>query len=170
MYPEHAELFRLRIRSIETRPKSSPWTSAVGERIALHAGIRDPESAAARRDPISRRAMDTIPHGDPIPRGVLLGTVELLAVVPTELVQWTTRWTPARPECGYATRRVNQRPQYVVVDEDQRELGDFSPGNFALLFRDLSLLCDPIPARGAVGLWALDAEQLAELEGAAIFL
>lgn len=79
VHPEHAELFRLLIRRIETRG----WSTSYRGPLAIHATLRDPDSAAARRDPLSRRALDAIPHGNPLTRGAVVLTCTLVDVVPT---------------------------------------------------------------------------------------
>ena len=78
LYPEHVEALRLGLRTVETRS----WRTGLRERIALHASLRDPDSAEARRDPISRRVMDALPHGRPIPRGVIAMTVRVVDCAP----------------------------------------------------------------------------------------
>lgn len=48
--------------------------------------------------------------------------------------------------------------------QDEMELGDYSPGRFAWLFRNVVSVDPPISCRGALGLWAPPVEVLDQIE------
>lgn len=47
--------------------------------------------------------------------------------------------------------------------QDEMELGNYSPGRFAWLFRNIVAVDPTIPCRGALGLWAVSEEIQAQL-------
>jgi activating signal cointegrator 1 len=44
-------------------------------------------------------------------------------------------------------------PVLDAVQEPERSFGDYTPGRFAWLLGDIKALPEPIPAKGALGLW-----------------
>jgi hypothetical protein len=46
---------------------------------------------------------------------------------------------------------------------DQRPFGTFAPGQWALLLEDVVKLPEPVPAKGAQGLWTVPPETAAEV-------
>jgi hypothetical protein len=42
------------------------------------------------------------------------------------------------------------------LSDDELAFGDFSPGRYAWILSNVQRLLEPIPARGALGLWELD--------------
>lgn len=147
LYPEHAELFRLGIRTIETRGRPTKHRG----RLALHAGMRDPDSAAARRSPRSVAALDAIPHGLPLPMGAIVATAELVGCVPIN-PQVGHEHEVYDPPDDHVYTTVDGRAlfrQRVIGDPSipsnvmtidltsQLPLGDWSPGRWAWLLDDV---------------------------------
>lgn len=71
-----------------------------------------------------------------LPRGAILATTTLASVVPVSLA-----------------------PNVTDVEE---QLGDYTPGRYAWVLRDTCSLPQPVPARGALGLWTWDESVLAK--------
>lgn len=153
IHPEHVELFRLGLRTIETRtwaPPAAPRAALIGQRIGIHASKRDPDSAAARRDPISRRALAAIPHGDPLTRGAIVLTGRLARCVP--VVEWC-EGAPVPHLCFSGDDLLLHSPfsapwpdgQTGHVVSDQLPFGDFTPGNFGWLLDDIKPTTEQCP-------------------------
>lgn len=154
LYPEHALAFALGIRGIETRGWATSWR---GE-LLIHAGARDPDSAAARRDPISQRVIAALPDGDPIPTRAVVAVARLADVVPIvedyeDLCH--TYEGPAAVEVGTLAvggQWLYRYPQWnIPLDEDdiidisdQLPYGDFTPGRWAWLLNDIRPLDPPV--------------------------
>ncbi len=110
------------------------WHTTHRGPLAIHAGRRLPREARAlcRREPFAgllRRTGWTDP--DLLPRGVVLGTVELVGCT-----------------------RVEELDPGVLTDTE-RALGDFRPGRWAWEFRNPRPLAIPIAARGRLGIFTL---------------
>lgn len=124
-----ATLVILGVKGWETR---SWWPRGIeiGDRIAIHAAkgwTRDDIDFAfdlAARD-ILPRALHAEPDTD-LPRGAVLGTVV---------------FTGYRPTVG------------MVPGEIEAMLGDYSPGRWAWGLVSPRAFREPIPAKGALGLW-----------------
>jgi len=43
--------------------------------------------------------------------------------------------------------------RYLPPDEPELSFGDYTPGRYAWILADVKLLPEPVPARGALGLW-----------------
>ena len=53
---------------------------------------------------------------------------------------------------------VRARSAMGELPEHEAEFGDFSPGRFGLVLRDVRVLAVPVPARGMLGIWTVSAE------------
>lgn len=76
---------------------------------------------------------------DDLPRGAIVATCELVDCVQV-LYEWPHN------------QLVSQRSRHILTDQE-RAFGDYTPGRFAWLLADVKMLPEPIPARGALGLW-----------------
>lgn len=107
-----------------------------------------------------------------IPLGAVVATCTLADVVPILAAEGSldVAWArhvapPSRPsdrlwlwhgEDDYASP-----PRWKVEDiTAQVPFGDFTPGRYAWLLTDVTPLADPVPAKGRLGLWDLDLEEL----------
>lgn len=84
-----------------------------------------------------------------LPRGAIVAVCELALVVPVELVRSRKAF-----ECIRLADRVTQSWQ---ITEQELAFGDYSAGRFAWLLADVRALPEPVPCRGALGLWTPDA-------------
>jgi hypothetical protein len=50
------------------------------------------------------------------------------------------------------------------VPKQENAFGDYSPGRYAWLLANVRALPEPIPAKGALGLWEWEGEEQAELQ------
>lgn len=56
-------------------------------------------------------------------------------------------------ENGDATILADDMRSFFPILGNERAFGDYSPGRYAWLLADVKPLAEPIPARGALGLW-----------------
>lgn len=169
------------IKWIETRGRAHPWSSAVGDTIAIHAAVRTPTEAKMGRYQVWNESgyvwwldgREGNPHLDDVIAlrfGAVLATARLTAVVP--IMPDDDRRRRLDP-CVFTGALIEGMSRHELiwthpadcegvpgiantVVEDQRPYGDFTPGRFALLFDDVVKLEEPVPARGYQGLWTWD--------------
>lgn len=128
-------------KQVETRSWSTPYRGPLAIHAAAGWTADDREFAADLMD------AGVLPQGwvttnrsikPDLPLGRILGTVRLVGVIPTfALVEYGPRTNIAQH----------------VIGPLEREYGDYSPGRFAWLLADVEPFPEPIPARGALGLW-----------------
>ncbi|HEU4727661.1 MAG TPA: hypothetical protein VFT22_07225 [Kofleriaceae bacterium] len=136
-------------KNVENRDMR-PWLSAIGKRIAIHAGLERRRNMESYEDVFLDKSYGEVaaPYRTPadFPRGAVVG-VALLAGVSG----------PMTPSMFYDTRFDGLPPE--AVTSWQRSAGDLrwftGPWGW--------VLCDqrwirPVPCRGALGLWSLPAE------------
>lgn len=155
-----ASLVTLGIKTIETRSWAAP-ERLIGQRIGIHAARRIARLGEAREtwDALPSGAYEATrstenptrfpPDGqivDPLPLGVLLGTVRLTACVPmVENIppqnEWREPWDilTLEPWPIRTAWRGFGSAETIQAYADQRPFGDFAPGRFAWL------LDDPVP-------------------------
>ena len=82
------------------------------------------------------------------PLGCILATCTLVGCVPTEVV-----------DCH------DQGNVFAVslpkLSEREKAFGDYSPGRFAWILEDVKQLPEPIPVKGALGLWVWERSDAA---------
>ena len=113
------------LKHYETRPRRTN----IRGRVAVHAGRLDEVHATKS---LSNRdfwaVMETIGGKTDLPRGAVIGTVEIVDCVPVEEIMDT-------------------------LTEREKLLGDYSPGRFAWVLQNPVMFDNPIPARGQQGWW-----------------
>lgn len=64
------------------------------------------------------------------------------------------------------TEAINNTIVGGTITDDERQLGDYSPGRFGILTRNLRRLRHPVPCKGSQGLWTVpaDVEQLVRVQ------
>lgn len=128
-----ATLVAIGAKQIETRS----WKTDVRGRIAIHAARNLPPAAveAACGD----RFINVLkPAGylslDQLPTGKILATADLYDCISTERLG---------------------RGEGPEISANEVAFGDFRPHRFGWLLRDVRPLVEPIPCRGALGLWTV---------------
>ena len=81
-----------------------------------------------------------------LPRGAILAVCELETCIPT---LWLTA-------TGRTTVSTRSGPAEYVLTDQERAFGDYTPGRYAWLLSNVRALPEPIPAKGALGLWNWD--------------
>lgn len=107
-------------------------------------------------EPEDRWSLGLAPEFMPVamPLGKIVATCRLTDVVPSEKVKdisetLSPAWYGMIPE-----HPVTEGGRYCIgARHDQFEYGDLGPGRFAWLLSDVVLIAEPIPAKGAQGLW-----------------
>lgn len=131
-----ATLVTIRAKRMETRS----WSTSYRGRIAVHASKGFPIDCRELcgewpfDEALTRAGINAWPR---LPRGAIIATCELIACVPTR---------------GIEQRRGELWTRYPFSDRE-RAFGDFTPGRWAWLLADVQALAEPIPCRGALGLW-----------------
>lgn len=124
-----ASLVMLGKKRIETRS----WSSRFRGLLGIHAAKGVPKSAKSLcfLEPFHSAliAADYDIWNPPV--GALLGTVQLVDVVPTAHIR-------------------------LSIDDDEYAFGDYTPGRWAWIFEDPKPLPAPIPMRGALQLWTTE--------------
>lgn len=145
-----ATLVAIGAKRIETRG----WSTSYRGPLAIHAakGIASVGGAEGlmrlcRSEPFRSTLLAAHYLGTPaLPRGAIVATCELVAVLRTEN-------TPigARGE----TVIIDSSAEYRVITMTDHEIafGDYSPGRYAWILADIRALPEPIPAKGALSLW-----------------
>jgi hypothetical protein len=140
VYQPYAYAIVAGIKPHETRPRRTN----IRGRVAVHAGKRGfyaggPLAVKQKTDAIrviseteyeqkGERPIEELPY---FPKGVVIGTIEIVDCVPVEEVLPT-------------------------LTERERLLGDYSPGRFAWVLKDPIMFDKPIPATGKQGWWNWD--------------
>jgi hypothetical protein len=137
-----ATLVAIEAKKIETRS----WNTAYRGPLAIHASLskrfvsmRSPDYVCGEEPFCSilteeaRRIVHVYPHPLEsakriLPRGAVIATCELVDVQPTIAISDSVDWKEIR-------------------------FGDFTPGRFAWFLNNIKMLPEPVPARGALGLW-----------------
>lgn len=122
-----ASMVALGYKTFETRS----WSTEYRGQLAIHAAQKTPKEELLKWIDNPRMADLLTFNGftlDTLPTGVIVATVSLAEVYPTERVLY-------------------------LIDDENRMLGDYSPGRFAWQLTNLWTLPEPIPARGGQRLW-----------------
>lgn len=120
------------LKRIETRS----WEASHRGVLVVHSAKREPRwvrEAFCGEDAPIRMTQDLF---DSLPRGYILGLVDLWDVVPTT------------------------SPALRGISPSERFLGDYTPGRFAWCTRNAQALLEPLPFRGGQRLWKLDGTLL----------
>lgn len=133
-----ATLVAIGAKRIETRSWSTPYRGP----LAIHAAKGMPRYAvdAFLCEPFYNETL--VPAGyvssSMLPRGTVIATARLVRLLPTTMSR------PALDEIMAAEG---------IDPERERAFGDYTPGRWVWLLREVVMLPEPIPARGALGLW-----------------
>lgn len=137
-----ASLVAIGENTIETRS----WTTRYRGPIAIHAAKSFPAAARA----LCRAS----PFRETLARGGYLGADEL----PLGAIIATARLDSVLAFDRSSLRDVRARARRGELPRHEADFGDFSPGRFGFVLRDVRRILEPIPARGMLGLWKLPGE------------
>lgn len=113
---------------------TEPFRSVLNETLRRwHEGCRD------LRDMAERPFM---------PLGAIVAVCRLVACVPTTAVEDGFFGGPRSIETGVV--------RLWKLTDQERAFGDYSPGRWAWLLTDIRAMSEPIPCKGALGLWEPD--------------
>ena len=125
VYQPYAFAIVAGLKHYETRPRRTN----IRGRVAVHAGKLDMIQVTKR---ISDRTlwdlMEAVSWKTELPRGAVVGTVEIVDCVPVENIMDS-------------------------LDERELLLGDYSPGRFAWILKNPAMFDTPISACGQQGWW-----------------
>ena len=139
-----ASLIAHGVKSIETRSWPPP-REIVGDRIAIHAGKRDPDSWEWNDD--IRLACE---HWDfDIPLGVVVATARLAEVRKVTQNPRLRRWEPDYRYVLATSRISTLEHREIKIDS----FGDFSLGRWLWMLTDIQKVEPLVPARGRQGFW-----------------
>jgi activating signal cointegrator 1 len=155
-----ATLVAIGAKRIETRS----WRTDYRGPIAIHAGQGlGPVGGAmglgaqCSVEPFWSVLRETGYHrSDMLPRGAIVAVAELVMCHHTHLLPWSKGIFEVQ-------ELQTKRTHAWSLTNQERAFGDYSPGRYAWLLADVRRLPEPIPARGALGLWNVPAEVEAAL-------
>jgi hypothetical protein len=151
-----ATLVAIGAKKIETRS----WATSYRGPLAIHAaaGLRPVGGKIGLREQCEIEPFDSVlkewwwgryiagGRKDPrsivqvLPRGAIVAVCRLVACITT-----------------YDAIDQHLPSEWPLTDQE-RAFGDYSPGRYACLLADVRPLAEPIPAKGALGLWNYDGE------------
>ncbi len=146
----YASLIAVGAKTIETRS----WSTRYRGPLAIHAaasygsGGSRGFSARCQREPFKSALaahLQIFESYNPYaaPRGAIVAVCNLIACKPTGDSFLHGGWAIGLDE-------------WVLTDQE-RAFGDYSPGRWAWLLADVRVLPEPIPCKGALGLWNVPA-------------
>lgn len=133
-----ATAIALGVKHVETRS----WRTTYRGPLLIHAAQNFPKDA---RD-FAREAVTAGHLPATLPFSAIVARCSLLEILPTEDV-------------------IDELAR-IHADGLERLYGDYTPGRWAWLLTHVEPLPEPIPARGALGLWTPDAGVIAAVEAA----
>lgn len=141
-----ASLVALGAKKIETRSWATPYRGPLLIHAAKGLGPVGGMSGLIYQYACSPFWEVLLPNGhtpDKMPRGAIIAVCRLVGCPPTPTTHPTieTGWTD------------EDTAENWDLTEQERAFGDYSPGRFAWLLADVRALPEPIPCKGALGLW-----------------
>lgn len=142
-----ASLVAIGENTIETRG----WSTRHRGPLAIH---------AAKGFPADARALCAEP---PFREALARGGYASAAELPTGAVVAVAVLESVLAFDRGSLREVRARSARGLLPPHEADFGDFSPGRFGFVLREVRRVPDPVPVRGMLGLWELPAEVEAEL-------
>lgn len=139
-----ATLVAIGAKCIETRAWSTPYRGP----IAIHASKWQDANGRVVNAQVAEYL--ALCHGEPFRTALTQGGIERVRQLPSGAVVAIARLVDVVPT------------DVVIVDDYERELGNYRPGRFAWRLADVRPLSTPLPARGMPGLWELPAASVDE--------
>jgi hypothetical protein len=147
LYQPWATLVAIGAKRIETRS----WSTNYRGPLAIHAGKNrryvnnNGQECLTDLEPFHSYLEPYI--GQELPRGCIVATCNLVAV------KVTTN------EIAFRQRRWSINGKFFYGAPDELAFGDFTPGRYMWFLDEIKILTEPIPAKGAMGLWEWDEAQ-----------
>lgn len=129
-----AQLVAVGAKRVETRHWRAPGP-LIGQRIAIHATKTRDHLALCCEDPFA----GYLPDLEALPLGAIVATV---------VIDRCAAITPASAAV------------LEVQSPDEFAFGDYTPGRFAWVLRDVAQLAEPVPCRGRQGIFDVPDELL----------
>lgn len=148
-----ATLVAIGAKRVETRS----WRTSYRGPVAIHAAQGFPGWAQNEclGEPFMGRLMVAgFSHTRELPRGAMVAVAAISGVyrIPPDL--WEP--DPAAPD-GFWER---------IVTTDEHDFGDYAPGRYAWQLTRVQALPQPVPCKGALGLWALPPDVYEQVKAA----
>ena len=147
LYQPWATLVAIGAKKIETRS----WNTNYRGPLAIHAGRNKEYIDIANKDyllgegpfqAIWRKTGDVFGSGYSLfPIGCIVATCNLVAV------KVTTN------EIAFRQKRWSVNGKFFYGAPDELAFGDFTPGRYMWFLDEIKILPEPIPVKGAMGLW-----------------
>lgn len=150
-----ATLVALELKRFETRS----WQTTHRGPLAIHAakGFAPEARAFAEDVAIPKYLLGAgIRTADLLPRGVIICTVELEGC--HRIHEWNDEQPAEGPSPIYAWREDSDTAFWP--GQQERELGDWSPGRFAWELEGVEIFEQQLQVRGQLGLWDCDIDRL----------
>jgi hypothetical protein len=130
----------------ENRIETRSWQTGYRGAIAIHAAKAFPSDARrlCRRWPY-RETLAAAGYEDAgsLPLGAVIAVAELEQVMAFD---------------SGSLAEVRARSARGELPAHDADFGDFAPGRFGFVLRDVRALATPVPARGMLGLWQVSAD------------
>ena len=161
----HASLIALHAKMIETR--SRDFTGGFRGPLAIHASKKFqgyeqrlcyaiPSFADALRDYVVGLGGSLVQAKDYLPLGCIVAVCDLVDVV---------KITDRHQAVYVVSHHYEPEPRDLVPSVEHARMvkqelafGDYTPGRYMLLLRNVVALPQPIPAKGRLGLWNFEME------------
>lgn len=151
-----ATLVAIGAKKIETRS----WSTSYRGPLAIHAG-KGPGSLGWMQmqhlccnvEPFNSTLGPMLQDRHPaqvLPLGAIVAVCDLVDCVPSEKIMQAFGAYGPEDESG-------GRALWTLTDQELA-FGDYTPGRYAWLLADVRALPEPVPAKGALGLWEYDGE------------
>lgn len=172
-----ASLVALNVKAIETRS----WKTAYRGPLAIHAAKGLPKGLRmggrmevgeyeVERDQSGLLLRGPIPWPYRLPLGGVVATCGLAHIMPT----WDGDNCAEPPPVLFGRIWSDNDEEYARLERDgwwidaglpvahsrQKRYGDFSPGRFAWFLEDVEPIRNPVPTKGALGLWDFEMPEL----------
>jgi len=136
----YATLIAIGAKKIETRS----WSTEYRGQLAIHSSKEFPvKNKSLLVEQPFRSVFDSNWSGKALMCGYILATCNLVSVLPILS-------SPTPLDAFYKSIYG------VELTKNELAFGDYTPGRFAWILKDMEILDNPIPAKGMLGLWNLE--------------
>lgn len=147
-----ATLVAIGAKRIETRSWNTDYRGPLAihaakgfPKVARHLCVEEPFLSALMGAGLMQYGIFHASNND-LPLGAIIATCKLVGV--DRFGYWVNDRKPMRWAKG---------PHYYELTEQERAFGDYTIGRYGLFLANVKILPEPIPAKGALGLWNWEA-------------